>query len=352
MTSLRKFLAATAATACGLFAAAWIWIAAVPLAYMDPEYPYWLAKRQLLAACDIGDVLIVGDSRAAVDILPARLGVAAVNLAVGGGQAIEAYVTVAHALDCPMPPKLVVISIDAAHFVLPDLFWERSVRYGLVGGAALREVLATATRLGDRRLLTPYHDDHLPPQLRASLQDLRFPPFYFNATLKAGFGLRWWRNNAALTEGILARGQYFFGTAGGSAEVAREGSLTGFTPIPIQAEYFDRLLTLLQVRGIPAVFVAMPVNEATRAAIAPDLERGFAAYLEGVVARYPGLEVAGPLFPAWPNTWFGDGFSHLNPAGATRFTTMFDEFLYRRQTSMGLRPKPHQRAVALWTPPT
>ena len=352
MTPFQKFLAASAGSAIILFAAAWIWIAAVPLAYMDPEYPYWLAKRQLLAACNIGDVLIVGDSRAAVDILPAALGVTAVNLAVGGGQAIEAYVTVARALDCPMPPKLVVISIDAAHFALPDLFWERSVRYGLVDGPALREVLATAARLGDRRLLAPYHDDHLPPQLRARLHDLRFPPFYFNAMLKAGIGLRWWRNNAALDQGILARGQYYFGTASGSAEVAREGSLTGFRPLPIQAEYFDRLLALLQAQGIAAVFVAMPVNEATRAAIAPELERGFAAYLEGAAARHPGLEIAGPLFPAWPNAWFGDGFSHLNPAGAARFTGIFDGFLRRRQASMGLRPKPHQRAVALWTPPT
>ncbi len=352
MTSFQKFLAATAGSVILLFAAAWIWIAAVPLAYMDPEYPYWLAKRQLLAACDIGDVLIVGDSRAAVDILPARLGITALNLAVGGGQAIEAYVTASRALDCPVPPKLVVISIDAAHFALPDLFWERSVRYGLIGGAALREVLATAARLGDRRLPTPYHDDHLPPQLRASLHDLRFPPFYFNAMLKAGIGLRWWRNNAAFDEGIRARGQYYFGTAAGSAEVAREGSLTGFKPLPIQAEYFDRLLTLLQLRKIPAAFVAMPVNEATRAAITPGLERGFTAYLQAVAARHPNLEIAGPLFPSWPNAWFGDGFSHLNPVGAERFTAMFDDFLCRRQASMGLRPKPHQRAVALWTPPT
>ena len=341
MTHEWRFLTIAAAAACGVFAAVWLWIAAVPLAYMEPEYPYWLAKRQLLAACDLGQVLIVGDSRAAVGILPQRLGFTATNLAVGGGQAIETYFAVVQALDCPVPPRLVVISIDAAHFVLPDLFWERSVRYGQIGGASLREVLATANRLGDHRMLAPYHDDRLPPELRARLHDLRFPTFYFNAVLKAGLGLRWWSNHAALRQGILAHGQYYFGTANGSAETAREGNLTGFTPLPIQTEYLDRLLQLLRARGIASVFVAMPVNEATRAAIRPELERGFEAYLENAAARYPGFEVAGGLFPAWPNEWFGDGFSHLNPAGAERFTSMFDLLLRGKLQASTPRPRPN-----------
>lgn len=339
-----RFLAIAAAAACGIFAAAWLWVAAVPLAYMEPEYPYWLAKRQLLAGCDLGQVLIVGDSRAAVGILPRRLGVSATNLAVGGGQAIETYFTVARALDCPVPPRLVVISIDAAHFVLPDLFWERSVRYGLIGGASLQEVLAAADRLGDRTISMPYHDDHLPPGLRAQLHDLRFPPFYFNAVLKAGLGLRWWSNNAALRRGILARGQYYFGTASGSADIAREASLTGFMPLPIQTEYFNRLLKLLSARGVAVMFVAMPVNEATRAAIRPAVERGFKAYLDNAAVQHPGFQVAGALFPTWPNKWFGDGFSHLNPAGAARFTSMFDQLLREKLRPPAPQARPEQLA--------
>ena len=325
-----RFLAIALGTAAAVFVATWVWIATVPLAYMDPEYPYWLAKQQLLAACDIGDVLIVGDSRAAVDILPARLDVNAVNLAVGGGQAIEAYVTVARAIDCPLPPRLVIVSIDAPHFVEPDLFWERSVRYGLVSGAALREVLASAARLGDRSMLAPHRDDFLPPGLRARLYDIRFPAFYFNAVLKGGLGLRWSRNALALREGIAARGQYFFGRAAGSMAVASEGRLTGFVPLPVQNDYFDRMLALLQARGVAVVFVAMPVNKATQAAARPELEQDFAAYLDRFAARYSGFKVVGPLLPVWPNEFFGDEFNHLNPTGAMRFSATFNEFLEER----------------------
>jgi hypothetical protein len=65
------------------FAAVWAWVVAMPLAFLDPEYPYWLAKQRMLAACDLGSVLVLGDSRAAVDVIPARLGATAANLAVG-----------------------------------------------------------------------------------------------------------------------------------------------------------------------------------------------------------------------------------------------------------------------------
>ena len=74
----------------------------MPLAYLDPEYPSWLAKRQMLGQCDLGDVLVVGDSRAAVNIVPALLDVKTTNLAVGGGQAIEAGVRSCHRVEVPM----------------------------------------------------------------------------------------------------------------------------------------------------------------------------------------------------------------------------------------------------------
>ena len=71
----------------------------------------------MLQRCDLGEVLVVGDSRAAVDVMPALLPVQVTNLAVGGGMPIEAYIAVARALACPVPPRRVVISLDAAHFV-------------------------------------------------------------------------------------------------------------------------------------------------------------------------------------------------------------------------------------------
>lgn len=310
--------------------ALWLFVALAPLAFLDPEYPYWQAKLALLDRCDLGTVLVVGDSRAAADIIPARLGVAATNLAVGGGEAIEAYVAVRRALACPVPPRRVVVSIDAGHFVRPDLFWDRSVRYGFLTHADLRELRRISERVGDVSILDQKRGDGLGRGLRAALYAWHFPGLYLGSLLHGGVMARWWSNRAALARGIAARGQYFFGTAGGSDAVAVDGHLDRFVPLPVLDAYFDRMLALLAARGIPVDFVAMPLNQATARAARPAVRAGFAAYLAGYAARYPNFHVVGPLLPGWNDGWFGDEFAHLNPAGAARFSRRFGACLRAR----------------------
>src|SRR5271166_6165227 len=148
-----RYLLALGASAALTLAAVWLFVLVAPLAFLDPEYPYWVAKQELLRRCDLGTVLVVGDSRAGVGVIPARLGVTATNLAVGGGEAIEAYAALRRALACPDPPQRVVISFGAAHFVKPDLFWDRSVRFGALDLAELNELRTISERLGDASVL-------------------------------------------------------------------------------------------------------------------------------------------------------------------------------------------------------
>jgi hypothetical protein len=325
-----RYLLVLGATAVLSLAAVWLFVAAAPLAFLDPEYPYWQAKLDLLHRCDLGTVLVVGDSRAAVDIIPARLGIAASNLAVGGGEAIEAYAAVRRALACPEPPRRVIVSIDAGHFVRPDLFWDRTVRYGFLDPTDLRELGAVSEKLGDVSLLDQKRGDGLPRGLRATLYAWRFPGLYFGSLLRGGVVARWWGNSAALAAGIAARGQYFFGTAAGSDAVAIEGHLDEFTPLPVLDAYFDRALALLAARRIPVDFIAMPLNQETALAVRPALRVGFAAYLAGYAARYANFHILGPLLPAWDDAWFGDEFAHLNPAGAALFSARLGDCLRAR----------------------
>jgi hypothetical protein len=308
----------------------WLWVAAMPLAFLDPEYPQWLAKQDMLQRCDLGSVLVVGDSRAAVAIMPAHLPVKVTNLALGGGQPVEAYFVIDRALRCPNLPQRVVVSLDPAHFMAPDLFWERTVRFGFLDYAELTEFGRQVERLDDRRLYRPRLADGLPDRLRTALYALRFPSLYFNSLVRGGVFLRWWENHATLAAGLAARGQYFFGTADGSSVVATEGQLVRFTPLPLLDHYFDRMLALLASRDIPVDFVAMPLNRATFQAVQPALRDGFAAYLAGYAARYANFQVVGPVMPHWPDRCFGDGFSHLNPAGAALFSVRFGRCLQAR----------------------
>ena len=312
------------------FALVWLWVAAMPLAYLDPEYPAWLAKRQMLRDCDIGDVLLLGDSRAAVDVRPALLPTNLVNLAVGGGESIEAYVALTRALACPTPPRRVVISLDATHFTQADLFWERSVRFGFLNARALAAVRDVAASTGDASFAAPKIPDGLPATIRGWLYAGRFPPVYFSSLVKGGIFLRLWRNQAALHAALAARGQYYFGRAAGSSTVAAEGHMTDFVPLPVLDRYFDRMLRLLAARGIPVDFVAMPMNQSTARAVPPAVRSGFAAYLAGYAARYANFHVVGPVMPAWPDRYFGDAFAHLNPPGAERLSVWFGKCLQAR----------------------
>jgi hypothetical protein len=343
----RRYLLALGATAALTLAVFWLYVLAAPLAFLDPEYPYWVAKQELLQNCNLGTVLIVGDSRAAVDLIPAGLDVTATNLAVGGGESIEAYAAVRRALACPDPPLRVVISFDAAHFVQPDLFWDRSVRFGLFDYADLRELRAVSERLGDVSVLDQKHADGLPRGIRALLYAAKFPGLYFNSLLKGGVLLRWADNRAALRAGLASRGQYFFGTAPGSNIVAADGHLEAFVPLPVLDAYFDRMLALLATRHVATDFVAMPLNAATWSAVRPAVRDGFATYLAGYAARYPNFHVIGPLMPDWNDGWFGDEFAHLNPAGAALFSARFGVCL---RALIGEAPGAAERTAPAGTP--
>jgi hypothetical protein len=323
---MARYISTLLVSAVLLFSLIWGWVAFAPLAYLDPEYPAWLAKQRMLAACDLGELVVLGDSRAAVDIIPAALPVVATNLAVGGGSPIEALVAVSRMLSCPSPPRRVIVSFDAAHFTDPDLFWERSVHFGFIAPDDLRELRRVSRQLDDSSIYE-LRTGGLPPWLRSKLYTLRFPTFYFSSVVKGGVFLRWWNNRASLAEVTAARGQYFLGTAPGSNMVAVEGHMRMFRPLPVLDHYFDRMLALLAERRIEVDFVATPMNLATRQVVRSDVSEGFAAYLASYATRYPNFHLIGETMPEWPDRWFGDGFAHLNRAGAQRFSAQLAAWL-------------------------
>jgi hypothetical protein len=316
-----------AASFAALFGLVWLWVLTMPLAFLDPEYSSWRAKQDLLAACDLGEVLILGDSRAATGMMPLRWPVRATNLAVGGGEAIEALAALTRAMNCPVPPKLVILSLGAPHLTQADLFWERTVRFGFLDGDEIATLRDVSRALDDPSVYEERHTDGLPSWLRDAMYRSRFPSLYFDSLLKGGIFLRWARNHAALGTAITARGHYFFGTEPGSVMVAADGHLHGFRPLPVLDWYFNRILEQLSAHGIQAVFIAMPMNDATEHEIDPEMRIAFRTWLAGYEARYPGFHVLGQVMPHWPNQFFGDGFAHFNPTGAARFNAGFSACL-------------------------
>jgi len=192
------------------FALVWVWVAMMPIAFMDAEYPSWRAKELMLDRCNLGEAIILGDSRAAADILPGRLPVHAVSLAVGGGEAIEAFAALTRALACRTPPRLVIISLDPAHFTRPDLFWDRSVRFGFLSAPDITSLREASRQTGDDSVYEQHHSNGLPSLLRDWLYEIRFPPLYFSSLVHGGGFLRWARNQQTLDATFVRTGALLF----------------------------------------------------------------------------------------------------------------------------------------------
>ena len=322
------------------FGLVWAWVAAAPMAFMEPEYASWRAKQVMLDRCDLGDAIILGDSRAAAGILPGRLPFKATNLAVGGGEAIEAYAALRRALACPSPPRLAILSFDPGHFVRPDMVWYRSVRFGFLSATDVATLREVSLSLSDLSLYDARPADGLPSALRDRLYQLRFPEFYFSSLAHGGIFLRWPGNQVRLRDALDSRGQYYFGMGQGSDVVAVEGHLDGFRPLPVLDHYFARVLALLDGHGIDARFVPMPVNDSTWQQVDPAVIEQFAAYLADFERQHPRFRVDPEIMPHWPDRFFGDQFCHLNPEGAELFSARLGQRL------LALRP------VTQWARPS
>lgn len=326
----RRYLLLMLGTVTIAVALAWAWALALPMAYMEPEYAAFRAKQVLLDRCDLGQAMVLGDSRAAADIVPARLPFPVTNLAIGGGEPIEATVLLRRALRCPNPPKRVFVSFDAGHFSRPDLFWERSVRFGLLTAADIAELRAVSAATHDWSVYRERDRGPLPLRLRDWLRLAHFPTYDFASLLHAGLFLREPRNEAMFVKTLRARGQYSFGDADGSSVITIEGHLRDFHPLPVLDHYFTAMVALLDARGIDTVFLPMPVNDTTFRQIRPALTRGFTAYLTGLARRYPHFHLAGPVIQHRPDAMFGDEFCHMRPSAAVRFS---DELAQRLQAA-------------------
>jgi hypothetical protein len=321
---MRRYLLQAALAGVTIFAAIWAYVVAAPMAFLDDEFPRWSAKQTMLDGCDLGELTVVGDSRAAVDIMPNALPVPTTNLALAGTSTVETYVATERLLRCANLPRAVAISISASHFAGPDTFWEKSARYRFLGRADLEDLRGVSARLHDWSMFTLDSPDDLPPRARIWLYSLDFPSIYFSALLDNEIFLHLQHNRMLYRQVLAARGQYFFHEqAQGSNGVAAEGSMPRFIVLPVLDAYFDRTLALLAARHVPAIFVAMPINDATFAATTADFRQGFARYLQSYAARYPDFAIAGDTMPHVPNSQIGDGLSHLNQAGAMRFTRAF-----------------------------
>ena len=245
------------------FGLIWTYVATMPMAFLDRDYPLLVAKRTMLDECRLGTVAVFGDSRTLAATVPAVMPVTVSNFAMSGTSPIETYFNVQRALRCPTLPKLVLIAHGALKFVSDSDYWVFDARMGFLSYADMRAIDRDATKMHDSEIVSYRPNDQLPLALRELLFALRFPAFYFDSLVNGFVGLRLQHNLDAMHDALLSSGHALFGTAAGSSDIAAEGFGPNYRTSPLIDLYFSRTLMLLARHNVRVYFLSMPVNQAT-----------------------------------------------------------------------------------------
>ena len=144
--SAAGFMAWLGASFAITFALAWIYVAAMPMAFMSRDHPLWIAKRTMLDQCRLGSVSVFGDSRTLAATVPRVMPIPVANFAMSGTSPIETYFAVARAMRCKTLPKLVLIAHGALKFTSNSDYWVFSAKAGFLDYAEMRAVESNAAR--------------------------------------------------------------------------------------------------------------------------------------------------------------------------------------------------------------
>ena len=316
------YLAGMAATAALLFAVVWVWLLLKPMTYLDGAYPQWVAKDRWLQHCDLGEIVVMGDSRVAGGIIPRDLPVAVTTLAGPDGSPLDTAYIAERLAACPIRPRRVLLSLSPTRFTHVDA-WDTAIRVGLLPTATIRTIQQTGARLGDESLDDAQSHDGLPHVMRSWAYGVRFPPIYLGSLLRGMLVGRAARNQELLSKAIENKGYIPYSAQLAWHGMALDADLKTFRPLPVLDAFFERTIALLQSAGIAIDFVTMPVNEATYDAMPAAVRDAFISYVAGFANRYSAFRVIGNPLPRWPDAYFGDAALHLNARGTAEMTRQF-----------------------------
>lgn len=306
--------------------AMWAYVAALPIAFQDRDYPLMIAKRDIAARCDPNAVAVFGDSRAVAGVAPRMMAMPVQNLALSGTSPVETYFAVSRLLRCPVAPRLVVIAHSATTYAADAYFWQFDARTGFLDTDEIRQVVAATRDLDDHEL------EHADPPGAVSyaalpvLYALRFPALYFGSLVKGYVAGRLAYNLRVLSEVRANGGHALFGTAPRSDDAAEEKGFADWRASPLIDLYFRRTLALLAAHKVAVAILTMPVNEATCREMPSSLQRRFTSYIAKAAAQYPNIIAVDPVIGCWPGGFFGDAW-HFNQNGATAFSAVLSRFL-------------------------
>lgn len=296
-----------------------VYTALVPYGYMDTEYPTWKYTKDISQNSFSPDTIILGDSRAMADLIPANMDKSTVNLAVGGATSIEMYYTLNNYIKNNGIPDNVIILFAPFHYTIIDNFWTRTVYFNYLSIPDMSELYSYAEVTSSETLLKKgYKNDLLSYRLR-------FPDKYLPALINSRFICRYGDNVSIYNNAVNNLGYGEFGTADGCSDLNYETSYdrmhtTG--DAVLLDVYMNRLLKLCQDNGINTTVAIPPMNKSSYDALNQSYVDDLTAYFNELSIKYPSFNIKKEI-PCYDDAYFGDS-SHLNNKGAIKFTSEFE----------------------------
>jgi hypothetical protein len=342
-TSATRYLLLLLAVGLAAVLAVGVFVREKPMGFMESGYASRVAQRDMIAACDFGELAFFGDSMVEAAVMPRKLSMKSVNLAFGAASPIELYYWVESALQCAQPPRQVVLSVASHQFEsISPYLWENNARPGFLSFHQLQEISRAADALND----PSFHDFRSPDGLRGFPRNLlyghQFPTLFFNSLVAARGNGRLKSNAAKYAATLDSRGHSGYAVVDAAAGVLRapqvrkpataRASADGaqpdaFHPLPIQDHYFRKLIELLASRGMRVAFIPMPASVNDHAQPSGAQQQAFKAYLQAHAARQPALALVAAPGP-WPASSFADGI-HMAVPAAEVFSGLLDACVQR-----------------------
>ena len=288
-----------------------------------PGYEYAVHEEQLAALGGDPDLLVIGDSSAAVAIRPDELvedGVASsgYNYWLGGAPMRSLELHASEVLLPRTTPRTVVVAVTMRNF--NEAPSQESHLAALRASSAFRRVTGRRSWL-----------DHLDDRLQAGSavfrhrEILRDPLGLVRALRSPGLPDRLASDGHISDRG----GDRLADEAAGHRRAERE-ALADFAVSPREVGALDDLLTELRRRGTQVVVVSLPVAAAF-VELADGGTQDYLRFMSAVRAtgRANGVEVLDTMEQPWPDELFGD-VNHLNDRGAARLRPILADAIQRR----------------------
>jgi len=279
----------------------------------DPEYGMWSAKKQLIESSKKKDItLILGDSRIMAAYKPnSKSQNNVINLALGGGTPVEAFLILQRLVNDSTHIKKLLISFAPGHFENHEAFLGRAILFGFY---TIDEYEEIAKYTVHNRLFGNDTD-----KVRSC--NLRLPMCYTSYIKYLFLPGRYEKNINFYNETLLSHGWHLFGTDTPMAKPVDVKS-TNFQPDPALDSYFDKLINLAKDKNIKLFYYLAPLERSSYKLIRSSYRNEFLSYIK---RKAPDMEFfdGGPV----SSDLIGDG-SHVNLRGAEFVTNDVNNIIF------------------------